>query len=251
MEAPLRRGCSGQASFQLVLAPRGGQGEQGHVRGWASVLPRKMDASSGGLRGLGRGSSGHGGVEQGRKRCLRDSWGQKDAPVTSAVGKLSPTVQACMSSNARPLHTWMSGWDHRPRRAPPVSRAAGAGLWAPASLLEQAGTGPLPAQTHLGADSGSQGPQASTGLPPPRPRFPLEGGQARGRRAGQATPVPGEHSLASSGPAGTRKDPSSGTQAHGQATPVLLRGQGRDRASSCDLGWGAPSACRTRPVSPA
>ena len=65
------------------------------------MLPRKMDASSGGLRGLGRESCGHGEVEQGRKRCLRDSWGQKDVPVTSAVGKLSPTVQACMSSNAR------------------------------------------------------------------------------------------------------------------------------------------------------
>ena len=50
---------------------------------------------------LGRGSSGHGGVEQGRKRCLHDSRGQKDAPATAAVGKLSPTAQACISSNAR------------------------------------------------------------------------------------------------------------------------------------------------------
>lgn len=35
------------------------------------------------VRGLGRGPSSHGGVEQGRKRHLRDRRGQKDTPATS------------------------------------------------------------------------------------------------------------------------------------------------------------------------
>lgn len=75
------------------------------------------------------------------------------------------------------------------------------------------------------------------------PYFPLDGGQAWGRRMGQATPATGEHRLASCGPAGTR------TLAQGSRPankPLQCPPEARavTEPSCCDLGWwasGAPS----------
>lgn len=94
--APLGRACREQATSQLVPAPNVGQSERRHFREWASGLPRRMGASSRGLRGLeGRESSSHGGVEQERKHRPHDAQG-KDVLATSAIRKAlthSPVLQ--------------------------------------------------------------------------------------------------------------------------------------------------------------
>ena len=219
---PLRRGCRGQASFQLVPAPRRGQGEQGHVRGWASVFPRKMGASGGGLRGTlwGGGPAATAGWNRGGRGVCVTAGARRTRLQPQQWGSSHPQPRPAFhqKQGPRPLRTWMSGWGHRPHGAPPVSRPAGAGLWAPASLLEQSGTGPLPARTHLGADSGGQGPPASTGPapthPPPLPRSPWK--EARPRAGGRGRPHLFQVStawqvLGQQGPEPQLRDPGPGT----------------------------------------
>ena len=82
---PTREGGRGQASSQLVPAAKGGQSERAHFRRWASVVPRKMRASTGGLRGpRGRESSSHSEVEQGRIEVSSRRPGQEGSACNPA-----------------------------------------------------------------------------------------------------------------------------------------------------------------------
>lgn len=173
------------------------------------------------VRGLGRGPSSHGGVEQGRKRHLRDRRGQKDTPATSHLQPGLHFIKCKVPGLCVPgCQAWTTGPAGLPQSPDQQGWVSG---HQPPSLSKQ-GLGPyLPAHTWE-LTQVARGHQPLQGRPPrPQPLFPLEGGQARGR-AGQATPVPGKHSLASSGPAGT-KTPAQGSRPTNR--PLLCRSEAR------------------------
>ena len=161
------------------------------------------------------------------QKCLFDGWGETDVPATLASGRPSPTAQ-CGESQARSSEPLRARRGARTAhcKAPPASHSpAGASGHGPlgTSLPPQAlSARPAPAKAQLGANPASSLHKA--GLP----CFPLEGGQAWGRRAGQATPAPGERRPARSGEADTRTLALGSRPA--ESSPVPLGGEGGHRA---------------------
>lgn len=227
-------GCRGQASSKFVPAPKGVRVNGTLQR---SCVGRWVPPAGGGSLGSGnpaRETSVPVMAAGGGRMChslrLRRARSQPHP---------QPSARQSHAKCPEPLPTWLWGW-HQDQEALPASRSPAVASGQQPPLSGNRGRA-LPCQSAPGSQPATS--LHRVGLP----SFPLEGGQAWGRRAGQATPVPGEHSLASSGAVGTRPwlwDPGQHTD-HARPKPVAPPGRGSHRAASRDLGqWalGAPSS---------
>lgn len=156
---PTREGGRGQASSQLVPAAKGGQSERAHFRRRASVVPRKMRASTVGLRGLrGWESSSHSEVEQGRIEASSRRPGEEGCACNPAFRNV---LAQCPGNHVQSSRTFAYLNVRLGPQAAGLHQPPAHQRWPLDASLH--GSGPSPAQVHLGAQPGSQRPPASTG----------------------------------------------------------------------------------------